>query len=155
MLTEPCPPPEWLAAQEPLRDCSANTPPELPSVLEVAQPWGPSLEPPTVELARALVKAQWTLVASYEEQGSRYFVARESCTPTVARLTSRERQIVTKALRGLNNKQIAHDLGIADATVRVLMARAAGRLGVHTRAELLVHPALAELRDAAQREPAP
>jgi DNA-binding NarL/FixJ family response regulator len=56
---------------------------------------------------------------------------------TFERLTSREREVVTRALRGSANKVIAYDLGLAHSTVRVLMARAASKLGAHSREELL------------------
>lgn len=45
---------------------------------------------------------------------------------------------------GSSNQQIAKYLGISHATVRVLMSRAANRMGVRTRKELLAHPALQE-----------
>jgi DNA-binding NarL/FixJ family response regulator len=53
------------------------------------------------------------------------------------RLTARERDVVARALRGSANKVIAYDLGLAHSTVRVLMARAATKLGAHSRDELL------------------
>jgi DNA-binding NarL/FixJ family response regulator len=52
-------------------------------------------------------------------------------------LTAREREIVERALLGSENKCIAYDLGLSDSTVRVLMSRAAIKLGVRTRRELL------------------
>ena len=101
-----------------------------------------------------LTAARWTLVDAFEEGGRRYVVARENQaeTQTFIALTDRERQIVVHAALGLTNKQIAYALGISDATVRVLMARAANRLGVHSRKQLLEHDALRELVSSA---PAP
>jgi len=52
------------------------------------------------------------------------------------------------ATLGMTNKQIAYALGISDATVRVLMARAAKRFGVRSRKELLAHPIVNEARQA-------
>ena len=93
-----------------------------------------------------LTGARWTLVDSFEEGGRRYIVAREN--QAEARnfndLTDRERQIVVHASLGMTNKQIAYALGISDATVRVLMARAAKRFGVRSRKELLAHPIMTE-----------
>jgi DNA-binding CsgD family transcriptional regulator len=60
-------------------------------------------------------------------------------------LTERERQVVLQATLGFTNKEIAYALGVSASTVRVLMARAAGRIGVRTRAELLSHPSLKEI----------
>lgn len=93
---------------------------------------------------RPLVGARWTLVDSFEDDGQRYIVAREnqSSAPRLESLTEREQQVVLQALLGFSNKEIAYALGISDSTVRVLMARAAAKLGVRTRAELLLHPAL-------------
>jgi DNA-binding NarL/FixJ family response regulator len=95
-----------------------------------------------------LTSARWTLVDRFEENGRRYIVARENQVNAAGFdvLTDRERQVAVQAALGLTNKQIAYALGISDATVRVLMARAASRLGVHTRKDLLDHPALASLR---------
>jgi DNA-binding NarL/FixJ family response regulator len=44
-------------------------------------------------------------------------------------LTPRERQIVDSVRRGQTHKEIAFELGISDATVRVLYARAMKKLG--------------------------
>ena len=94
-----------------------------------------------------LTGARWTLVDSFEEGGRRYVVARENQAEAhgFIALTDRERQVVVHAALGLTNKQIAYTLGISDATVRVLMARAANRLGVHSRKNLLEHAALREM----------
>jgi DNA-binding CsgD family transcriptional regulator len=101
-------------------------------------------------------KARLTLVHTFEESGRRYIVARENDVRSLglAALTGREREIVEQATSGFTNKQIAYNLGISNATVRVLMARAAGRIGVRTRRELLAHPALEEMRRAAEPEQA-
>lgn len=44
-------------------------------------------------------------------------------------LSPRERQIVDQVRAGQTHKEIAFDLGISDATVRVLYARAMKKLG--------------------------
>ncbi len=102
-----------------------------------------------------LVDARWTLVETFEEQGRRYLVARENQARTSAPdvLTSRERQVVAQASLGFTNKEIAYGLGISHSTVRVLMARAAAKLGVHSRAELLSHPSLEEMRESRRADP--
>jgi len=106
---------------------------------------------PAIDLGHATSRAHLTLVHTFEENGSRYIVARENDAQSqgIEALTGRERQIVEHATSGFTNKQIAYNLGISDATVRVLMARAASRIGVRTRRELLAHPALSEIRAAA------
>jgi len=90
----------------------------------------------------ALTSARWTLVDSYERSGQRYVVARENqaCRAGLDALSDRERQVVAYLAIGQSTKEIAYALGISDATVRVLLARAAGKLGVKTRRGLLAHP---------------
>lgn len=102
-----------------------------------------------------LTSARWTLVDSFEESGKRYVVARENRAEAegFAAFTDRERQVVVHAALGMTNKEIAYALGISDATVRVLMARAASRLGVHTRKALLDHATLRELRPTVEAAP--
>jgi DNA-binding CsgD family transcriptional regulator len=86
-------------------------------------------------------------VNSFEQEGVRYVVLCEEGVDTrsLLVLTQREREIVAHAASGSTNKEIAQQLGISDATVRVLMSRAANRLGVRRRKELLAHPALRDL----------
>jgi DNA-binding CsgD family transcriptional regulator len=52
-------------------------------------------------------------------------------------LSPRERQVLTLAVRGHRNKQIAFELGIGHSTVRVLLTRAAKKLDVRSHHELL------------------
>ncbi len=61
-----------------------------------------------------------------------------ACTnPSRGELSPRERQVLERAILGSENKVIAYDLGLADSTVRVLMRRAAIKLGARTRAGAL------------------
>jgi DNA-binding CsgD family transcriptional regulator len=103
---------------------------------------------------RPLVGARWTLVDSFEENGRRYVVARENQARSACMeiLTDRERQVVLQAALGFSNKEIAYALGVSDSTVRVLMARAAGKIGVRTRAELLSHPSVRDVGAAARHK---
>jgi DNA-binding CsgD family transcriptional regulator len=88
---------------------------------------------------RALVAARWSLLDRVEFDGRRYIVACENPpgAPGPDALSARERQVLGYAKLGHHNKLIAYELGIADSTVRVLLARAAAKLGVRTRRELL------------------
>lgn len=52
-------------------------------------------------------------------------------------LSTREREVVALARLGHANKTIAFQLGIAHSSVRVLLARAAIKLGARTRVELI------------------
>jgi len=53
-----------------------------------------------------------------------------------ASLTSREREVVDSVVCGKLNKQIAHDLGIAERTVKLHRASAMAKLAVGSSAEL-------------------
>jgi DNA-binding CsgD family transcriptional regulator len=92
-----------------------------------------------LEISSGLVAAQWTLVDQYESDGKRFVVAQENAPQArgLAQLTPTERSVVTCAARGLSTKEVAYTLGISDATVRVLLMRAARRCGVDSRAALL------------------
>jgi DNA-binding CsgD family transcriptional regulator len=93
----------------------------------------------SLENRRALVGARWSLLDHVELDGKRYIVARENSpgAPGPEALSARERQVVAYAKLGHHNKLIAYELGIADSTVRVLLSRAAQKLGVRSRSELL------------------
>ncbi|NUO47602.1 MAG: hypothetical protein HOV80_01965 [Polyangiaceae bacterium] len=85
----------------------------------------------------ALVRGRWTLVDHFESDGKRYVLAHTNAgaPATPAALSAREREVLERAVLGRENKLIGYELGLADSTVRVLMSRAATKLGVKTRAE--------------------
>jgi DNA-binding CsgD family transcriptional regulator len=88
---------------------------------------------------KGLIAARWTLIDVCERDGRRYLVARQNKPrvrgPSV--LTDREQEVLAFAVLGHHNKLIAYNLGISPSTVRVLIARAAGKLGAGSRAELI------------------
>ncbi|HEY1954157.1 MAG TPA: helix-turn-helix transcriptional regulator [Polyangiaceae bacterium] len=95
-----------------------------------------------VELWRTLVDAELTLLDHFERGGKRYVIAvanppASAAARALASLAPRERQVVAAAAAGRTNKLIAYELGIADSTVRVLLTRAARRLGASSRQELI------------------
>jgi DNA-binding CsgD family transcriptional regulator len=94
---------------------------------------------------KALVAGRWSLLDRLEEGGRRYVIARqnEPHAPGPDTLTMREKQVIGYVRLGHHNKLIAYELGVADSTVRVLLARAAAKLGVRTREELLQAVSLA------------
>jgi DNA-binding CsgD family transcriptional regulator len=92
-----------------------------------------------VDRWKTLVAARWTLLEHIDVDGRRYLVARENAPidPTPAALTFRERQVVRHAALGHHNKLIAYELGITASTVRVLIARAAAKLGTSSREDTI------------------
>lgn len=110
----------------------------------------------TDNLARwtPLTQARWTLVDSFDRNGTRYIVARENQSQAcgLASLTDRERQVVAYLAVGQSTKETAYALGISSVTVRVLISRAATKLGVRSRHALLEHADIRPLRpDANER----
>jgi len=93
----------------------------------------------SLDARKALVSARWSLLDRIELDGRRYIVARENPprAPGLAALSARERQVLAYAKLGHHNKLIAYELGIADSTVRVLLARACAKLGLRSRRDLL------------------
>lgn len=88
---------------------------------------------------KGLVHAKWSLIDHFESDGKRYVLAQENSI-AVAGMTlfsARERECLALALQGRPNKSIAYELGVANATVRVLMSRAAQKIGARSRRELL------------------
>lgn len=96
---------------------------------------------PDARLARwkGMVDAQWSLIDHFMADGQRYVVARENgpSESELERLTQRERQVLACLATGHTSKVVAYELGLADATVRVLVMRAARKLRAKTRAAAL------------------
>lgn len=89
---------------------------------------------------RPLVGSRWTLIDEFDSDGRRFVIAAENAPPTRADrrdLSEREHQVLTQAHLGHSVKEIAYELGLADATVRVLLHRAVRKLGASTRREAL------------------
>jgi DNA-binding NarL/FixJ family response regulator len=88
---------------------------------------------------QSIVVKRWTFLEHFESDGKRFFLAVDNRKkpPSLDLLSGRERDVVLHALRGRDNKAIASDLGLAHSTVRVLLARAAAKVGARSRTELL------------------
>lgn len=89
---------------------------------------------------RPLVESNWSLLDECDSDGRRFIVAVDNRPPTrvpQGELSEREHQVLTQAHLGHSNKVIAYELGLSSATVRVLMHRAARKLGTSTRVETL------------------
>jgi DNA-binding NarL/FixJ family response regulator len=93
-----------------------------------------------IEIRRSLVASGLTLVGRFDGGDRTPNPQSEDRTKAqsgLEGLTTREREVVLRAVAGNANKAIAYDLGIADATVRVLLWRAYGKLGVRSRRDLV------------------
>jgi DNA-binding CsgD family transcriptional regulator len=84
---------------------------------------------------RGLVDGRWSIVDCVERGGERCMLARRNDLQLAdpPPLSERERQILAFAALDHSNKEIAYELGLSAATVRVLMARAARKLQARGR----------------------
>jgi DNA-binding CsgD family transcriptional regulator len=84
---------------------------------------------------RGLVDGRWTLVDCFDQGDERFVLAKRNGLQLREGLplSERERQVLAFAALEHSNKEIAYELGLAAATVRVLMARAARKLGARGR----------------------
>jgi NarL family two-component system response regulator LiaR len=60
-------------------------------------------------------------------------------SPAGASLTPREREVLALLARGLANKAIAHELGIAEKTAKIHVSRILHKLGVADRTQAALH----------------
>jgi DNA-binding NarL/FixJ family response regulator len=98
-------------------------------------------EDPAAALAlwRGLVQGRWSLIEEVDADGKRFILAQpnEAQGPASAQLTPREHQVVSYAALGHSNKLIAYELGLAESTVAMRISRAAKKLGVRSRVDLI------------------
>lgn len=91
-----------------------------------------------IDVSRGVAVNRWALI-DHEDRDGREPMAVANNEPKggLEALTAREKEVVQRAMAGNSNKAIAYELGIADATVRVLLWRAYGKVGVRSRRDLI------------------
>jgi DNA-binding NarL/FixJ family response regulator len=98
-------------------------------------------------LWRGLVEGDWSIVDRYDLAGRSYLVARKNA-PSVAKLralTEQEREILTCAASGQSNKQIGYEVGLSIGSISSHVMSALRKMGLRSRAELVVLMPLDEL----------
>jgi DNA-binding NarL/FixJ family response regulator len=107
-----------------------------------------------LQLKRALIDGRWSVVERNDTDGKRFYVAVENPkgAGSIRRLTRRERTVVDALAGGESLKVIASRLGMDAASLRRIGSLALHRLGLRSRAELvLVFGALRALEGGSLR----
>ena len=84
-----------------------------------------------------------------------YFVLSPASSGEVANLTTRENEVLTQACRGLRNKEIAQRLGSSEGTVKMHLHHIYSKLGISSRAQLVVTTLESRRRPAIQKATSP
>jgi DNA-binding CsgD family transcriptional regulator len=83
-----------------------------------------------LEIWRALVAGEWSLVEHFDSDGRRFLIAHRNATAgrDARGLTKREQQVLAHADLGHSNKMIAYELGLSTSTVAGHLSRAREKL---------------------------
>jgi DNA-binding CsgD family transcriptional regulator len=92
-----------------------------------------------LELFEGLVDGRFTVVDRFDNDGRRYLVAFENPPELVAlrALTTREREILCRAIEGEPLKRIAVDLGLTPSAASAYLVAARKKTGLRTREEMV------------------
>jgi DNA-binding NarL/FixJ family response regulator len=90
-------------------------------------------------LAREMMSGEWTIASESVDGAHRCYAARRVLPEPGARraLSNRERQVLTRALRGESNKEIAFTLGVGASAVSTWLTRARRKIEGRIPEELL------------------
>jgi DNA-binding CsgD family transcriptional regulator len=90
-------------------------------------------------LWEGLLSGGWTLVDWFDADGRRFVIARRCQTRLAPRgLTAREREVALRAALGESSKATSYQLGISPSRVSTLLRAAMAKLGVRTKAQLVI-----------------
>jgi DNA-binding NarL/FixJ family response regulator len=87
-----------------------------------------------LDLWQELIAGRWTLIERFDADGRRFLLARrnEADVQRHVQLTSREREIASRVLRGDSSKLIAHDLLVSEATISEHLKHALAKLNLRS-----------------------
>lgn len=105
----------------------------LVGTLNVARPAG---DPPFASHDRVALGLLSIHLAAAYRRAARFEALAPPARPVLDELTPRERQVAELVLAGLSNRAAAAALGVAESTVKELLARVYRKLGVHSRMQL-------------------
>jgi len=110
-----------------------------------------------IRLWEGLLRGQWTLVDWFDSDGRRFIIARVNPPSHGQRrgLTTRERQVTLSAALGESNKVTGYQLGLSPSRVSALLKTAMHKLGVRTKAQLVVMVRILNGRQPSAAAPAP
>lgn len=86
-----------------------------------------------------VISGDWSVIGVWETSDSQCLIAKRnaSCKDSGKKLSDREIQVVSLAVRGHANKYIAIELGLTESTVATHLRRAMGKLCVRSRTQLI------------------
>ena len=93
------------------------------------------LGPDLIDTVRRVAAGQSTLDPSVTETVLERLRSGPPTHPAVARLTGQERRILALIGEGLTNRQIAHELGLAEKTVKNYVSSLLAKLGLGSRTQ--------------------
>ena len=96
-------------------------------------------DPDSLDDWRALVEGKYAIVPREDSDGKRYyfFVSNSPAMRSHVKLTEQETNAVSFSARGFTGKGAAYALGMSESFVSALLGRAAAKLGLHSRNELI------------------
>lgn len=93
-----------------------------------------------LRLWEGLLAGRWVLVDWFDAKGRRVIIAKRTASGDEhsARMSGREREVAHFAAQGESSKLIGYRLGISPSRVSTLLRAAMAKLGVRSRAQLVV-----------------